>query len=95
MQLSTDPQAIAPVSQTERILVLDSLRGIALLGILMMNIPFFGLPGDPAVMDELGTINFKVWYVVDGYLDGTQRALFLYAVWVWHLCFHFPFGKTR
>jgi uncharacterized protein len=31
----------APVSQHERIVIIDSLRGIALLGILMMNMPFF------------------------------------------------------
>jgi uncharacterized membrane protein YeiB len=29
----------APVSQQERIIILDSLRGIAILGILLMNIP--------------------------------------------------------
>ena len=33
----------APVSQSERIIILDSLRGIAILGILLMNIPGFGL----------------------------------------------------
>ena len=35
----------APVSQTERIVILDSLRGIAILGILLMNIPGFSRPG--------------------------------------------------
>ncbi|NJO24629.1 MAG: hypothetical protein HC867_00840 [Bacteroidia bacterium] len=34
----------APVSQQERILIIDSLRGIAILGILLMNIPGFGMP---------------------------------------------------
>ena len=29
----------APVNQSERIVLLDSLRGIAILGILLMNIP--------------------------------------------------------
>ncbi|MDZ4807479.1 MAG: hypothetical protein SGI96_04345 [Bacteroidota bacterium] len=33
----------APVNQSERIIILDSLRGIAILGILLMNIPSFAL----------------------------------------------------
>ena len=33
-----------PVSQSERIIILDSLRGIAVLGILLMNIPGFAFP---------------------------------------------------
>ena len=58
----------APVSQSERIIILDSLRGIAILGILLMNIPSFALPspvgGDPSILNEWGTINFKVWNFV-------------------------------
>jgi uncharacterized protein len=69
-----------PTNQSERIIILDSLRGIALLGILLMNIPYFAIP-DPAadiltVRNELGTINQHVWYGVTWALDGTQRALF-------------------
>ncbi|MEO7982673.1 MAG: DUF418 domain-containing protein [Bacteroidota bacterium] len=70
----------APVSQQERIIILDSLRGFAILGILLMNIPGFGLPApagwDPSVLNEYGTINFKVWNFVDWFPEGTQRALF-------------------
>ena len=40
----------APTSQNERIIILDSLRGFAILGILLMNIPGFALP-DPALYD--------------------------------------------
>ncbi|HMJ45965.1 MAG TPA: DUF418 domain-containing protein [Ferruginibacter sp.] len=68
----------APVAQNERISILDSLRGIAILGILLMNIPSFGLPGvsgDPSVLNETG-INYYTWYVVSLIPDGTQRALF-------------------
>src|SRR5689334_14162518 len=72
--------AIQPVQQSERITLLDSLRGFAILGILLMNIPLFALPVnvgyDPTVYNEGGTINFYVWYVVDWLFSGTQRALF-------------------
>ncbi len=71
----------APVNQSERIVILDSLRGIAILGILLMNIPGFGLPapasyGDLTVMNEMGTINQRTWFVIDWALEGSQRALF-------------------
>ena len=70
----------APVSQEERIVLLDSLRGIAILGILLMNIPGFALPDpvyhDPTVLNEWGTLNFKTWYFIDWFMEGSQRALF-------------------
>ena len=74
-------QIAAPILQSERIDILDSLRGIAVLGILLMNIPYFALPSpaqfwDLVVLNELGTINEKVWLVVTGVLNGTMRALF-------------------
>jgi uncharacterized protein len=71
---------IGPVSQSERIGIIDSLRGFAILGILLMNIPFFGLPDpatyNPLVRHEVGTINKKVWYIISLVFDGTQRATF-------------------
>ena len=77
---SVNPTTAAPVSQQERIILLDSLRGIAILGILLMNIPGFALPeavyGDPSVLNEWGTINFKTWYFIDWFMEGSQRALF-------------------
>jgi len=74
------PTLAAPVQQTDRIILLDSLRGFAILGILMMNIPGFAQPSplymDPSLMNELGTINYKIWYFVEWFLAGSQRALF-------------------
>lgn len=77
----TSPLTTAPVSQNERIVILDALRGIAILGILLMNIPGFALPapaayGDLVVMNEMGTINEKTWFIVDWIFEGSQRALF-------------------
>lgn len=70
----------APVSQSERIVIIDALRGMAILGILLMNIPGFALPdpvyGDPSVLNEWGTINYKTWYFIEWFMEGTQRAIF-------------------
>lgn len=78
-ETTTTPLA-APVAQQDRIVIIDSLRGIALLGILMMNIPYFGLP-EPSfdnltLNNEMGTINQKVWYAINWFLEGSQRAIF-------------------
>ncbi len=72
--------AAAPVSQQERIVLLDSLRGMAVLGILLMNIPGFAFPQvsrlDPSVMGEWSGINYRVWYFIEWVLEGSQRAIF-------------------
>lgn len=79
MTTTTSNPLATPVSEAERITLLDSLRGIAILGILLMNIPLFGLPNpvgyDPSVLHEDG-LNYYVWYVVNWFPEGTQRALF-------------------
>ena len=80
MPVTTETLLAAPVNQSERIVILDSLRGIAILGILLMNIPGFALPapaayGDLSVLNETG-VNFKTWYFIELSVAGTQRALF-------------------
>ncbi|HEU4473090.1 MAG TPA: DUF418 domain-containing protein, partial [Flavisolibacter sp.] len=65
-----------PTGQGERITILDSLRGFAILGILLVNITIFAIPlNDPFVRGDQG-INFYTWYTVGLVIDGTQRALF-------------------
>lgn len=70
----------APVEQAERIVILDGLRGIAILGILLMNIPGFGLPyvtvWDLSVINELSGPNLKAWIIIEGVLEGSMRGLF-------------------
>ena len=70
----------APVSESDRIILLDSLRGIALCGILLMNIPGFALPYmqilDPSIRNELSGPNFYAYYIVELVLEGSQRAIF-------------------
>jgi uncharacterized protein len=69
----------APVQNQDRINILDSLRGFAVLGILIVNISSFGLPAnvvhDPSVFNEHG-VNYYAWYLVDLIPEGTQRAIF-------------------
>jgi uncharacterized protein len=68
---------VNPVVQKERIDILDSLRGVAILGILLMNIPSFSFfTVDPITRNEIGTINYPIWRFVTWVADGTQRALF-------------------
>ena len=70
----------APISQQERIIFLDSLRGIAILGILLMNIPGFGVA--PSAISDFsvqpqGTLNYYFWYVFGpGVFEGSMRGLF-------------------
>ena len=84
MANETPTMLAAPVAQQERITILDSLRGIAILGILLMNIPGFGLPevqtSDPSVLNETG-INYKTWYIVDWALAGNSTCYIFYAIW--------------
>lgn len=73
--------SLTPILPKERIHILDSLRGIAVLGILMMNVPYFALPdptqfNDLMVLIETGTINETVWWFITVVFEGTQRALF-------------------
>ncbi|MGI8600427.1 MAG: DUF418 domain-containing protein, partial [Chitinophagaceae bacterium] len=66
-----------PTAANERITILDSLRGIAILGILLMNIVSMGSPlySDPSVLNETG-INYISWFSMSWFFEGTQRALF-------------------
>src|SRR5687768_7280288 len=70
----------SPLVQSERLQIIDSLRGIALLGILLMNIPFFSMPFmsamDLRVRNEYSGINYYTWWTVSGFFEGTMRAMF-------------------
>src|SRR6478609_6168490 len=70
--------SLAPVSGTARIDVLDVLRGIAILCIFFMNIPFMALAiSNLADVHGLGwsPADAASWYAVRVGLEGTQRGL--------------------
>lgn len=68
----------APVSQSQRIIALDILRGVALLGILLMNIPGFSMPDyfSEAFRSNPKDVNFWVRAVEIIFFEGKMRALF-------------------
>lgn len=68
-----------PTQRKSRINSLDVIRGIALLGILLMNINGMGLPfsySDPSVLGHTEGLNFYVWVTNELLFEGTMRGLF-------------------
>lgn len=68
-----------PTLNQSRINALDVIRGIALLGILLMNINGMGLPfsyEDPSVLGHTEGLNYGVWYANEMFFEGTMRGLF-------------------
>lgn len=78
--MSTDSTPVAPVGQSQRINSMDILRGISLLGILLLNIVGFGLPhpsySNPTVMGGATGINLFAWEFNSLFFEGTMRAIF-------------------
>src|SRR3954451_8741497 len=72
------PPAAAPVSETERLKLIDALRGVALLGILLMNIPGFAMPDyfSESFKSNPKNVNFWVSAVTSVVFEGKMRALF-------------------
>lgn len=71
--------ALGPVTGTERISALDTMRGFALLGILLMNIVGFGLPfaySDPTNYGGADGANLGAWIMNNMLFEGTMRGIF-------------------
>ena len=69
----------APTSSDTRIDSLDVLRGVAILGILLMNILDFGLPeayDDPTVYGGASGADLWTWVTTSMFFEGTLRGLF-------------------
>jgi uncharacterized protein len=69
-----------PVEPQERVVTLDVVRGLAVLGILVMNIVEFGQPlpayENPARGGGAEGANLWTWFVQTSLFDGRMRALF-------------------
>jgi uncharacterized protein len=66
------------VSDKERLKLVDALRGVALLGILLMNIPGFAMPDyfSESFKSDPTNVNFWVSAVISVGFEGKMRALF-------------------
>lgn len=76
---SVAPALLQPVNLTERIHSMDVVRGVALLGILLMNITGFELPyaySDPTVYGGASGLNLKAWWADAMFFEGTMRGMF-------------------
>jgi uncharacterized protein len=75
------PVTAAPTPPSDRIFALDTIRGFAVLGILLMNILAFGLPS-PGYMTPTALVggneglNLWAWITQMFYFEGTMRGLF-------------------
>lgn len=67
-----------PIGLAERMPTLDLVRGFALLGILMMNIPFFGRAPqlEPEPFFNPNSTDYRVFAVITVLFEGKMRALF-------------------
>lgn len=72
-------QTLEPTRRTDRILMLDATRGIAVLGILLMNITGFGLPNaydNPTNWGGSTGLDLYTWRISALLFEGTMRGLF-------------------
>ncbi len=78
--LETAALESAPVTHAERITAIDTLRGFALLGILLMNIIGFSMYlsayDNPTVTGGATGANLAVWAVLHVLAEGKMRCLF-------------------
>ncbi|ANY20176.1 hypothetical protein A6F68_01663 [Tsuneonella dongtanensis] len=70
----------APVKKSDRIDSLDILRGIAVFGILLMNISAFGLIwqayGNPYAAGGTDPLNLRLFEIMNVGFEGTMRGIF-------------------
>lgn len=68
----------APVSEAKRLTTIDMLRGFALLGILLMNMPGFSMAdySFEAFKNDPNSLNFWVFQIIGIVFEGKMRAMF-------------------
>jgi uncharacterized protein len=72
---------VRPIKLTERIEVLDVVRGFSLLGILLLNIIAFGLVSQSYINPSLDlpdsfTIDWAIWGFIEVTAEGAMRGIF-------------------
>jgi uncharacterized protein len=76
------PAAAGPVQGDDRIISLDALRGVAILGILVMNIYAFAMPfiaySNPLIMGGTEAHNLGTWFFTHILFD--QKFLSIFAM---------------
>jgi uncharacterized protein len=77
-----ESNAAGPVVNTARLVSLDILRGVAILGILVMNIYAFAMPfvaySDPTAMGGTEPHNLATWFFTHFFFD--QKFLSIFAM---------------
>lgn len=76
---NTAATALAPTGKSARINALDVMRGVSLLGILLMNIVGFGLYNaymDPTINGGSEGWNLNAWFTTSMFFEGTMRGMF-------------------
>ncbi len=80
MNTNSATVSATPVAASERIDALDTTRGVAVLGILLMNIWSFAGPqafyDNPTIVADWGGAPLATWSVMHTFFEGSQRALF-------------------
>jgi uncharacterized protein len=75
-----DSTTFQPVKEKERISSIDTLRGFALFGIILLNIIGFGMHDasfyNPNIAGGNTGINHWIWIIQSLFLEGTMRATF-------------------
>ncbi len=78
--MAQDQSAVAPVTKVARVESLDILRGIAVFGILAMNITAFGLLfqayNNPTVAGGVEGPNLLAYKIINVGFEGTMRGIF-------------------
>ncbi len=75
----TTQEILQPTTKSERIFAMDTIRGISLFGILLMNIIGFGLYKayfDPTNNGGVTGWNLTVWWMNTLFFEGTMRGMF-------------------